>query len=214
MPKLTRIIKNIGQLFWPFLEGEVKPDTTIYTCEKRMLQEIENIQDVPLLNQFASMAEKLYLEEKERLQTVEGKGATFLGTSGFAATLLIWLAQIVVDKSFFKNDCWFSIMILTLYIATQVYFLRTIYLSARCLSRRGYRAIDRRIVLPDSGINQSQYLKRLAVMYVANYSHNRRVTNEKTDLVALAQENFMRAVICIGVIGIFFIAQKAFAQLV
>lgn len=211
MPKITRIIKNIGQLFWPFLEGEVKPDTTIYTCEKRMLQEIENIQDVPLLNQFASMAEKLYLEEKERLRTVEGKGATFLGTSGFAATLFIWLAQTVIYKSFFKNGSWFLFIILILYIATQVYFLRTIYLSARCLSRRGYRAIDRRTVFPDSGIDQSQYLKKMAVMYMTNYSHNRKITNEKTDLVALAQESFIRAIICIGAIGIFFIVQKAFA---
>lgn len=207
MAKLKDCLKNIAQIIWPFLEGERKKDNSMFTQPKVMLQKLDAINNIDLLKQFLIMAEKLYLEEKDRLRTAERKGTTFLGTSGFAATLLIWLAQTITSKGF-TDHVWLSIIVTMLYAFTQVYFIRTIYYSACALSRRGYSTIDRARIFPREETEQAIYLKRIAVMYIKSYSDNRRITNEKTDSVALAQENFLRALICIGIIGVLFAIDK------
>ncbi|QGP92673.1 hypothetical protein MGLY_20610 [Neomoorella glycerini] len=207
MAKLKECFKNIAQIFWPFLEGERKEDNSLFTQPKEMLNKLETINDINLLTQFLTMAEKLYLEEKDRLRTVEAKGTTFLGTSGFAAALLIWLAQTIKSEGFIDHY-WLSIIVTVLYTFTQIYFIMTIYYSACTLSRRRYSTIDRAKIFPREETEYATYLKRIAVIYITNYSRNLRITNEKTDLVALAQENFLRALICIGVIGVLFAIDK------
>lgn len=206
MAKLKECFKNIVQIFWPFLEGERKKDNSLFTQPKEMLNKLGTINDISLLTQFFTMAEKLYLEEKDRLRTVEAKGTTFLGTSGFVAALLIWLAQTIKSEGFIDHY-WLSIIVIVLYTFTQIYFIMTIYYSACTLSRRVYSTIDRAKIFPCEETYVT-YLKRIAVIYITNYSRNLGITNEKTDLVALAQENFLRALICIGVIGVLFAVDK------
>ncbi len=146
------------------------------------------------LDQAYGLSVGLYEAEDDRRKSTETKATLFMGSISIATTIviaanaLIWnatipglIVKLMVAMSFFIS----------------VYAMRTVRYSLKVLKRSSYSVLDFNDI--NRPANKFDYLRYLIKTYHEMTLSNSKVVNQKVTYLAMAQENYRRAIFVVSV---------------
>jgi hypothetical protein len=193
-------LNDLREVFWPLLELDTPPKLNDVKVDDLNLQD-------PDLNLAFSLANDCYSNEEKRLSQVESKSIVFIGSFSVAISIILSVANNIVNKSQPFN--FISISTACILIISVIYLCRALWFSIKALERGTYSRIGYADFINDKN-DRSNYKKELITRIINYTERNSIVINEKVDSMTMAQAYFKRSVVSILIFTILLVIYSIF----
>lgn len=201
------LVDLVFPLAEPFSKAELQAE------EKRKRDELtqgsEQITALPkdplILGGYLDTCLKLLEGEQDRRQGVESRLTTVMGLCSIAATLVFGgiVAQATGTAHFQSPVLRWGMALGALYLALQL--CSAILAAVRGLARRSYHAESSEVVLPKTGEEQADHLKRRMQWCLQTLADDQGQNNAKVTQMAVAHRaitNFLGGLILVALLGV------------
>lgn len=145
------------------------------------------------------MLKAVYAKEEDRLKTVESKSSLMIGTMSVVTSIIIALISFIT-KANIGISRWYIVIVVIISVALIMYLLCTLWHAVQAQRRATYHTIGVSEILECNYVNY----ERLCKAYIAAIKINQETINKKVNSMVLAQENFKRAIIVLGLYVLLF----------
>jgi hypothetical protein len=202
--KSWKKLKNIVEFFWPYYD----PLTEKQIIDRKNREEefsrknvetkLEDVKDKIKIDFMLEQAEKLFMDEDKRVESVERKCAIIIGFSGVAIMLSFGFIETLFGEPSMSN---INIALLFLmFLIVNIHLITALIHSVGGLRKRNYERFNEEDFL--NLAEAADPKKQLAALYIECRVKNFRAINLKVDSMHLATQFFKRALIAAFVVAV------------